>query len=285
MFMVGSEWLKRLLYSRWGVPLRPVHRALVNALLLGVGAVDGVRFRGRPDPRLAELATIAVKTFERPEALLRYVRTARRVFGGRIVVADDSRRPWASKDPRVDVLAMPYNSGVSVGRNAALDAVSTPYVIVSEDDFVYTRATDWTRALEYLERNPDVDAVAGIQVELPRWYTKIFDGDPLFAGHAPALREPDEVIDGLPVWLMTPQAYLARTDSVRRVRWNEDIRMVDHRDFFSRAAGVLVFVQDATIPVFHARTPWNAEYTKHRDDVSTDLAYLGRRWPVPGAAD
>ena len=67
------------------------------------------------------------------------------------------------------------------------------------------------------------------------------------------------------------------------MRWDPKIRMVDHNDFFSRAAGVLVFVQDASIPVFHARTPWNRTFTVHCEDVQPDLAYLGQKWAARAA--
>lgn len=274
----GADAIKEVLYGRWGAPLRIVHRLVVNAMLVGLGVAHRIQFREGPDPRLAEQATIAVKTFERPAAIKRFVRSARRVFAGRIVIADDSRRPLTSSDPLVDVIALPFNSGVSHGRNAALDAVTTPYVLVADDDMVYTRATNWAAALDYLADHPEVDAVAGIQVELPRWYTNIFNDEPLFAGHAEPLRPDGELIDGLPVRLKTPQAYLARTASIQKVRWNEQLRMLDHSDFFSRAAGTLVFVQAMGIPVFHARTPWNATYTRHREDTGADKKMLGKLW-------
>ncbi len=261
-----------------GKVLQPAHRWLMSAMIAGVGVRDAVRFRGAADARLTTQVTIAVKTFERPRAIARFVRSARRVFAGRIVVADDSRQPWQSRDPHVTVLPLPFNSGVSFGRNSALDAVTTPYVLICDDDFVFTHATRWESALEYLERHREVDAVAGLQIEVPRWYSLVFDGDPLFPGHETPLVAPGTIIDGLPVRLMTPQAYLARTASIQAVRWNESLRVVDHRDFFSRAAGRLVFVQDEAIPVFHARTPWNRFFTTYREDTAADLAWLGQFW-------
>ena len=46
-------------------------------------------------------------------------------------------------------------------------------------------------------------------------------------------------------------------------------------------SGRLVFVQDPGLVVFHARTPFDKEYTSYRDDVTRDMAYLGRKWPGP----
>ena len=276
-----SRWRRaahRLVNSRWGTPLRPLHRAAVATMLAAVGERDRRRFAAPPDERLAREVTLTVKTFERPDALARHLRTARRVFAGRIVVADDSRVPWTSDDPDVEVVALPFNSGVSKGRNAALDRVRTPFVLVCDDDIVFTHGTDWTLALDYLDRNPDVDGVAATLIELPGWYSNVTPPDPLLRGHAEPRRAHGELVDGLPVNLKPPQVYLARTESTRSIRWNEELRMMDHNDFMSRASGRLVFVQDPDIACFHARTPWNRFYTRHREDIAADKRVLGRLW-------
>jgi len=65
---------------------------------------------------------------------------------------------------------------------------------------------------------------------------------------------------------------------IRRVRLNEELRMVDHRDFFSRASGTLVTVVDQGNFVYHARTPFDAEYIAFRADTAADLARLSRHW-------
>ncbi|HQV83915.1 MAG TPA: hypothetical protein PLX57_12505, partial [Ornithinibacter sp.] len=82
----------------------------------------------------------------------------------------------------------------------------------------------------------------------------------------------------LPVRYKIEQTYLARTEAIRRVRWDPNIRMVDHSDFFSRAAGEIVVVLDSSIRAYHARTPFDPEYTRYRLDIAPDQAYLGRVW-------
>ena len=69
------------------------------------------------------------------------------------------REPMAAPDERTTVVALPFNSGVPRGRNAALAAVATPYALVTDDDVVFTAASDLLGAVAYLEDNPDVDAV------------------------------------------------------------------------------------------------------------------------------
>ncbi len=268
--------IRDFLYSPFGTILRPVHAAAVWLMVIGLGWVDAFRIRVRPDPRLADLVTVAVKTFERPAAISRFLKAARRVFTGRIVVADDSRVAITTKDPLVDVIVLPFASGVSRGRNAALAAVDTPYVLVCDDDLVFTHASRWERAVDYLERNPDVDGVVGFLVELPRWYSIALDESSLVLPHRPPLRPDGDLIDGLHVAVFPPQIYLARTASIRRIGWSDPLKVVDHSDFFARASGELVFVRDPNIVVYHARTPWNRFYTSFRENVSPDLALLGR---------
>lgn len=276
--------LKEAMLRPYGAPLRWAHRGVVRAQLGSVAGVD--RFRARhtaeDDAWLAERLTITAKTFLRPVTARRMVRTARRTFTGQIVIADDSRVPMAAPDERTTVVALPFNSGVPRGRNAALAAVATPYALVTDDDVVFTAASDLLGAVAYLEDNPEVDAVCATLVELPRWYRWPYgDERELLPGHLPPLRAYGEVIDGLPVVMKGPQVFVGRADKLRGVPYDENIRMVDHRDFFSSASGRLVFVQDPGLVVFHARTPFDKEYTSYRDDVTRDMAYLGRKWPGP----
>jgi hypothetical protein len=273
--------VKRAMMTPYGAPLRLVHTATVRSQLAVVAVVDRVRFRRREDPAwLTDQVTIAAKTFLRPVIAARMVRSARRVFPGRIVVADDSPEPMSPPDSLTEIVPMPFNSGVSRGRNAAVALVRTPFVLVTDDDAVFTRGSGLANAVRYLEEHPEVDAVCAVIVELPRWYTVTYARaeEELFPGHLPPRVPFGEVIGGLSVVPKAPQTYLARTEALRTVLYDENIRMVDHRDFYSSACGRLVFVQDPGFVAFHARTPFDRTYTAYRDDVAADLDYLRQKW-------
>ncbi len=279
--MSRVERAKRLMMGPYGAPLRLAHRLAVRGELGTVATLDRLKVR-RDDERddwLAGRLTVTAKTFLRPVTARRFVRTTRRAFTGRIVLADDSPEPMAAPDDRTTVLGLPFDSGVAVGRNAAIAAATTPYVMVTDDDVVMTAGTDLAGAVEFLEQHREADAVCASLIELPRWYTWPYgDERELFPGHLPPLRRPGESIGGLPVVMKGPQVYVARTERLREVPYDENIRMVDHRDFFSSASGRLVFVSDPQLVAFHARTPFDAKYTSYREDVADDLAYLGRKW-------
>jgi hypothetical protein len=279
--MLDGERVKRAMLTPYGAPLRLAHTGAVRAQLTAVGGLDRWRFRRRPDPGwLADEITVAAKTFLRPRTARRMVRSLRRVFPGRIVIADDSPEPMSPPDDSTEIVAMPFNSGVSRGRNAALDQVRTPYVLVTDDDAVFTRGSGLADALRFLQQHPEVDAVCAVIVELPRWYTVTYTRaeEELFPGHLPPRVPFGELIGGLPVVPKAPQTYLARTEALRSVRYDENLRMVDHRDFYSAACGRLVFVQDPRFVAFHARTPFDRTYTAYREDVAADLDYLRHKW-------
>jgi glycosyltransferase involved in cell wall biosynthesis len=241
------------------------------------GATAAARLRRRPQRPVDDLTVIA-KTFERPRNARRMVNTLRKVFDGPIVLADDSSSPLAFDDPSVQVLRLPFDSGVAKGRNTALAQVSTRFVMSVDDDFVFTPDLDLHRVLEYLRGNPEVDIVGGRVVNLPLWHTTDYSRAPLFAYRGEPVRPAGTLIDGLPVVHKVPQFFVARTDRLRLVQWDDNLKRVDHNDFFTRAYGVLLTVHDQEFSCLHAQPKFNTHYQGFRQDVGPDLAYLSRKW-------
>ena len=74
-----------------------------------------------------------------------------------------------------------------------------------------------------------------------------------------------------------PNLYVARTDKVRSIGWDENLRMLDHQDFFWRAAGNLVSVIALGTAVFHYHNPFQKHYQKYRQDVEGDREYITQK--------
>lgn len=74
-----------------------------------------------------------------------------------------------------------------------------------------------------------------------------------------------------------PNLYVARADKVRSIGWDENIRMMDHQDFFWRAAGNLVSVIALGTAVFHYHNPFQRHYQKYRQDVEGDRNYITQK--------
>lgn len=222
--------------------------------------------------------TVIGKTFERPANAKRMVSTLRRVFDGPIVIADDSQDPLTWDVPGVVSVTLPFDSGVAAGRNAALAEVQTEFAMSVDDDFVFTREVDLNRVVAFLRRNPEVDIVGGLVINLPLWQAPDYSTARLFAYRGEPVRPATTVIDGLPVLYKVPQFFIARTERLRLVKWDENLKRVDHNDFFTRAFGVLLTVYDKRFYCLHAQPKFNKHYQSFRGDYGADLHYLRQKW-------
>lgn len=258
--------------------LEGVFRAAV-----GVEAAAATLWAGRRrvGPRDPGNVTLAIKTFERPEVLRRMLGSARAVFSGPILVADDSAEafvPDDPDDPGVRVVRLPFDSGVAAGRNALIDAVTTKYVWMADDDMILLPDFDITRIGAYLERNPEVDLCGGRVVNLPHLATADYLNSDLFAYEGEPRRPRGTMIDGLPVSYKVPNFYVARTEAVRGVRYDDRLKRVDHTDFFTSAYGRLLCVYDEAMVCLHSHSYFDPHYLAFRQDTAADSAYLAQKW-------
>jgi len=256
-------------------PLRRIARPAFDVLV--AGELAGARALGAtPDPSIDNVTAI-VKTFERPQIAARFVASLRALYPSLpVIVADDSKHPQPL--PGVEQVILPFDSGVSAGRQAALDRVATPYVLVADDDFVCYRGTRLAPALARLARNPQIDILGGQLIDLPYLRRRRPPLHQIFPTSAQPLVPIGSTIDGLLVCDKVSNFYLARTDRLRLVGWTPELKRIDHADFFTRALGVLVTVFDPSLRALHAQTPFDAHYMAHRNDDHADRAILAARW-------
>ena len=226
---------------------------------------------------LVQQVTALVKTFERPRVLRRLVASIRRLYPGlRIVVVDDSREP--TRLDEVETIAMPYDSGISAGRNEGLKRVTTPYVLVLDDDFVFYRRTQLAPALALMQRNSEIDIMGGQLIDLPLLRARPVPSGEIFSTAAKPLVPLGNSIDGLEVVDKVSTFYIARRDRLALVPWDPELKRIDHADFFTRALGVLVTVFNPDLKCLHARTPFDAEYMRKRLDLAASLEVLDERY-------
>jgi hypothetical protein len=261
-------------------PLRsvaaPLFRGLVAGELAAWRAVDALN-APVPDRSLDNELTVLVKTFERPAILVRLLASIRRYYPSLpVIVVDDSREPRPL--PGVETITLPFDRGVSAGRQAGLDRVRTPYVLVIDDDFIFYNATRLRHALDKLVRNDVIDILGGQLIDLPYLRGRRPPLGQIFPTRARPLVPIGSTIDRLLVCDKVANFYLARTDGLRLVGWDPALKRIDHADFFTRALGVLVTVFDADLRCLHAQTPFDARYMAHRMDDAGDRALLAARW-------
>lgn len=121
--------------------------------------------------------SLIIKTFERRQALERLLESidAQGYEDCPVLVADDSKDPYREtildKYGHVvdEYLVLPFNSGVSKGRNELLGRVETEYFVLNDDDFVYGDITNLETAKHQLIEN-DLDILGGEMSEKRRSY-------------------------------------------------------------------------------------------------------------------
>ncbi|MBQ6221581.1 MAG: nucleotidyltransferase family protein [Solobacterium sp.] len=231
-----------------------------------------------------ENVTFIAKSFERKNLAKGLCRNITRYYpGARIIIADDSREPLQVNMNNVTVVHLPFNSGLSAGLKAALEQVQTPYVMRMDDDELLTVRTKVHRELQYLQEHPELDLIGFGHTTAIRLHSPMFNFREYF-------RQPmNDALKPLKIPHMTKldtnhivlgkvaNIYLARTDKLREVGFDENIKVIDHHEFFWRAAGVITSAAALDTVVFHRHNPYLRKYRKYRSDYRNDLDYIRRK--------
>jgi len=224
--------------------------------------------------------TAVIKTFERPHKLRRLLKSIHRTFPDlKIIVVDDSKKPNELVSNNVTLITLPFDSGVSAGRAAGLNAVTTSYVVNLDDDYIFSRKTRLIKAVNYLVRNPNVDLVAGEVTYLPYYHRLDYMRHQLMEYRVAPIYEKGTNIGGLKVFEKCANFFVARTESLRSVGWDIELKRLDHADFYTRARGKLTTVFDPCVELLHDQTHFDQHYLKIRHDYSKDSFVLNKRYP------
>jgi hypothetical protein len=269
---LGPEGRLRLLSA-------PLHGAVIAQELLVERLLDALAPPPPVEEPLLGQLTALVKTFERPRILRRLLASIKRLYPTlEVVVVDDSRRPVRLEG--VKTITMPYDSGVAAGRNEGLRHVTSKYVLVLDDDVVFSRHTRLGQAITRMERNPEIDLMGGSLIDLPfyRRRRSADAPDTIFPTRRSAVLPIGAYVEGLQVRAKVPNFFIARRERLALVPWDPQLKRMEHADFFTRAFGVLTTVLNPELECLHARTPFNAEYMLRRLDLTGDDEILARRY-------
>jgi len=258
---------------------KPVHSGLISVALQFEKLNNSFSSIEKNQIFINQNLTAVIKTFERPKTLNRLVKSIRVFYPElKVIVVDDSREPIKLDVDGVDTIIMPYDSGISAGRNEALKFVKTKYLMLLDDDFIFNRHTNVQSVLDKLERFPNIDLIGGDVIYLP-FYRKIdYTHEGLHPTNTISLMEQGAEIGDLVVLDKVANFYIAKTESIRKVDWDPKIKRLDHADFFTRAKGVLITTFDKQFKVLHARTPFDQDYMRKRLDIEEDKRILRQKY-------
>jgi GT2 family glycosyltransferase len=239
--------------------------------------------------RVSRLATVIMKTFHRPETAALAASRVRRYYPEiRLLVADDGREDLAFRHPQAETLRLPFDCGVSKGRNALLERVETGFFVLMDDDHFMSRHTRLDRMLAILERER-LDILACHVYRRKRHTDRLFPKrklDDFFrdfsleAGTLTMRQAQGPVTRGYRVCDVVENFFVARTERVRAIGgWDERLKLVEHVDFFMRAkqAGLRVgYTARSGVDHVHIqRERAAADYRHYRVD---HLATYRRIW-------
>ena len=110
--------------------------------------------------------TIIIKTFLRPKCLLRLLFGIRNKYSYvRIIIADDSLNKILKEGENslnIYCIYLPFNTGVSIGRNKCVDMVKTKYLILLDDDMIVSKNTNFELFYDTIEKyQNEIDLLAG----------------------------------------------------------------------------------------------------------------------------
>lgn len=268
--------------------ISPVFLAVCSIEYAALNAIWFLKGNRRPDESEQKIVkdnvTFIFKSFERQKMVRGLCRNISRLYPGtKMIIADDSSKPLDIRMPDVSVINLPYNSGLGAGLNAALEKVETPYVVRLDDDELLTIRSSVHTELEYLMAHEELDLIGfghmtAIRLHSPQFnfreYYKCPMNDAPLPLKIPHLTKIDEnhVVLG-----KVANIYLARTNKMREVGFDPEIKVIDHHEFFWRAAGIMTSAVALDTVVFHRHDPYNRNYNLHRSDYSADLKYIKRK--------
>lgn len=112
--------------------------------------------------------TIVIKTFNRKESLIKMLTSIQKLASDYpVAIADDSEHSYRdeilAKFPRLSIsyFRLPFDSGLSKGRNCLLNNINTELLLLCDDDFVFDSRTDLKKAKQIMLKN-NVDILSGV---------------------------------------------------------------------------------------------------------------------------
>lgn len=154
-----------------------------------------------------------------------------------------------------------FDIGLSAGRNRLLDLGHSPVVVFTDDDHLVTENTRLSKLVEKLDRFTDLDLLSAMSndEEGPRMLASRDRVMRIFSG---AYRWHDKIARCDYVG----NCFVAYRDILQAIRWDEELKVEEHWDFFWRAklAGMRVGVAtDHAFKHVHVDPP---EYFRRRPE-------------------
>jgi len=193
--------------------------------------------------------TFLIKTFNRPATISHTVAKLRQRFPSEpVIVVDDSSDGYLADLAPFSVahLVIPFDAGLSRGRNIGILHIDTPYFLMHDDDQFPAENLDLDAALGVLDADQRIDIAGGWEDETPhvRDSFELTDDRVLIQRRHTPWGHLDEGADATPLFHMVQNQTLWRTSSIRdrKLKWSNQLKVGEHVDFFFRYRGAINIV-------------------------------------------
>jgi glycosyltransferase involved in cell wall biosynthesis len=214
--------------------------------------------------------TCGIKTLLRPACLDRLLTSIFKKYPDmKVVVVDDGKEDlsivFADQWPTVQYIKVSYDTGLGACRNIMVDAIDTKYTVYLDDDFVFIKDTKLETFREILESGK-VDLIGGQYKEHGsfRLYHGLLEqkGDTLHY-HRQSWREARVGSAQFSVVDIVNNFFMAKTDQLQSTRWDSELKINTHTEFFLRACAQMRIGYCPEVHVHHAQKR-NKAYNKLR---------------------
>jgi GT2 family glycosyltransferase len=206
-----------------------------------------------PVYQVDKVVTLMVKTIGRMDKVFALAASCTKLYPSlKIIVADDAANLTRAEGQKklFYYLPLPYDVGLSAGRNRMIERIRTPYFLTLDDDF---KCDTNSRIEELLHALETVDEVSGQKYDVAAGKNPV-DEDKFHLDFCGMLNVKNKTLylepgtygshQGCHHVDFVPNLFLARTDLVQKegLRWDEDLKLGEHEDFFlkAKARGVKV---------------------------------------------
>ena len=211
--------------------------------------------------------SVVIKTFLRPDRVEALIDSIRLFYPTiKIIVVNDGDDQMIWEDENMRTLLMPFNSGLSAGRNYGVEQCDTEFFVLCDDDFIFTEKTDLVRWRELLVKY-DMDIMA-CRLEKTfaseEWSWLWYHEDGLIKekpGHYHAWKDKGFFVKHVDFVL---NSFMARTKSIQDHPWDEKYKKMEHRPYFYKYRNAMRIGWCEEIEMGHPNKPNPARYNHYR---------------------
>lgn len=205
--------------------------------------------------------TIIIKTIDRYNSLKKLVKSILKYYPNISILIGDDGLDYCGEKLKIDFpnqfniisYHLPLDSGLSYGRNFLVSKVKTKYLLLCDDDFIFDKKSDLQTALNILKEKK-LDIIGGyfrnykiVKTIFDRFIClgqKIFRYE-LATNYIGKFELNNKKLNlnfrfkDFPDYEETSfvmNFFVAKTSSIKKVLWDEDLKVMEHEDFFIRAS-------------------------------------------------